>query len=73
MVFAGAWKDASWLVIIALINSAISIYYYLKVIGTIVSPAEHEQEKIKLSPLTIGVLTIALIGMLGFSFVISWL
>lgn len=73
IVFSNAWSSASWLVIIALINSAISIYYYLKVIATIASPAEHEQEKIKLSPLTIAVLTIALIGMLGFSFVISWL
>lgn len=73
LVFSHAWENASWLVIIALINSAISIYYYLKVIGTIVSPAEHEQEKIKLSPLTIGVLTIALIGMLGLSFVMTWL
>lgn len=73
MVFSGAWKEASWLVIIALINSAISIYYYLKVIVTIASPAEHEQEKIKLSPLTIIVLTIALIGMLGFSLFFSWL
>ncbi|MNY31671.1 NAD(P)H-quinone oxidoreductase subunit 2, chloroplastic [compost metagenome] len=58
------------MVIIALINSAISIYYYLKVIGTIVSPADEEQAKIKLSPLTIVVLTIALVGMLGFSFVL---
>lgn len=73
MVFSSAWREASWLVIIALINSAISIYYYLKVIVTIASPAEHEQEKIKLSPLTIIVLTIALIGMLGFSSFFSWL
>lgn len=73
IVFSNAWASASWLVIIALINSAISIYYYLKVIGMIVSPAEHEQEKIKLSPLTVIVLIIALVGMLGFSFVISWL
>ena len=69
MVFSSAWQGNSWLVIIALINSAISIYYYLKVIGTIVSPAEQEQEKIKLSPLTYLVITIALIGMLGFSFI----
>jgi len=70
ILFSEAWANASWLVIIALINSGISIYYYLKVMGTMVSPAEHEQEKIKLSPLTIVVLTIALIGMLGFSFIL---
>ena len=70
IVFSSAWKSASWLVIIALINSAISIYYYLKVIGTIVSPAEQEQAKIKLSPLTVAVLIISLIGMLGFSFIL---
>ncbi|MDR0802305.1 NADH-quinone oxidoreductase subunit N [Fluviicola sp.] len=73
IVFSSAWANASWLVIIALINSAISIYYYLKVIATIISPVESGQEKIKLSPLTIGVLTLALIGMLGFSVIVSWL
>jgi NADH-quinone oxidoreductase subunit N len=73
ILFSAAWKSASWLVIIALINSGISIYYYLKVMGTMVSPAEQEQEKIKLSPLTIVVLTIALIGMLGFSFILPLL
>lgn len=73
LVFSSAWKSASWLVIIALINSAISIYYYLKVMGTIVSPAEQEPEKIKLAPLTIAVLVISLVGMLGFSFVLPLL
>jgi NADH-quinone oxidoreductase subunit N len=73
ILFSGAWKNASWLVIIALINSGISIYYYLKVIGTIASPADVEQEKIKLSPLTIVVLSISLVGMLGLSFILSWL
>jgi len=73
ILFLAAWANASWLVIIALINSGISIYYYLKVMGTMVSPAEHEQEKIKLSPLTVVVLTIALVGMLGFSFILPLL
>lgn len=70
VLFSAAWKNASWLVIIALINSGISIYYYLKVLVTMVSPAEQEVEKIKLSPLTIAVLTVALVGMLGFSFIL---
>jgi NADH-quinone oxidoreductase subunit N len=73
ILFSAAWKSASWLVIIALINSGISIYYYLKVIVAIASPADQEQEKIKLSPLTIAVLVIALAGMLGFSFVLPLL
>jgi NADH-quinone oxidoreductase subunit N len=73
ILFSAAWKSASWLVIIALINSGISIYYYLKVLVTIASPADHEQEKIKLSPLTIAVLTVALVGMLGFSFILPLL
>lgn len=73
VVFLGAWKNASWLVIIALINSAISIYYYLKMLVVIVSPAEEEQEKIKLTPMTIIVLSIALVGMLGLSFVLPYL
>ncbi|WP_341907342.1 NADH-quinone oxidoreductase subunit N [Fluviicola taffensis] len=73
ILFSSAWANASWLVIIALINSGISIYYYLKVMGTMVSPAEQEQEKIKLSPLTVVVLTIALVGMLGFSFILPLL
>ena len=73
ILFSGAWENASWLVIIALINSGISIYYYLKVLVTIASPAEQEQEKIKLSPLTVAVLIIALVGMLGFSFILPFL
>jgi NADH-quinone oxidoreductase subunit N len=73
ILFSSAWENASWLVIIALINSGISIYYYLKVLVTIVSPAEQEGEKIKLSPLTIAVLTVALVGMLGFSFILPLL
>lgn len=73
ILFSSAWKSVSWLVLIALINSGISIYYYLKVIGTIVSPAENEQAKIKLSPLTIAVLIVALVGMLGFSFILPLL
>lgn len=73
VVFLGAWRDASWLVIIALINSAISIYYYLKMLVVMLSPAEVEQDKIKLSPLTIVVLTISLVGMLGLSFVLPYM
>lgn len=68
MVFSSAWNDWWWLVIIALVNSAISIYYYLRMLGTVVSPADEPGEKIKLSPLTFLVLLICLAGMLGLAF-----
>lgn len=65
MVFSHAWNDWWWLVIIALINSAISIYYYLRMLGTVISTEETPGEKIKVSPLTTVVLLICLAGMLG--------
>lgn len=65
MVFSHAWNDWWWLVIIALINSAISIYYYLRMLGTVISTDETPGDKIKVSPLTAVVLLICLIGMLG--------
>jgi len=73
MVFSHAWNDWWWLVIIALVNSAISIYYYLRMIGTVVSREEEPADKIKLSPLTASVLVICLVAMLGLSLVIPFL
>ncbi|ASS47354.1 MAG: hypothetical protein A3D31_16045 [Candidatus Fluviicola riflensis] len=73
MVFSHAWNDWWWLVIIALINSAISIYYYLRMLGTVVSAEETPGEKIKVSPLTTAVLLICLAGMLGLSVVPTFL
>jgi NADH-quinone oxidoreductase subunit N len=73
MVFSHAWNDWWWLVIIALINSAISIYYYLRMLGTIVSRDEAPAEKIRLKPLTTIVLVVCLIGMLGLGFFLSYL
>jgi NADH-quinone oxidoreductase subunit N len=69
MVFSAAWSSYWWVVIIALINSAISIYYYLKVLGVMVSKSETPQEKIKLSPLTTIALLVSLVGMLGLAIV----
>src|SRR5262249_23122303 len=68
MVFASAWENWRWLVIIALVNSAISIYYYLRMLGAIVSRDEVPREKIRVSPLTAIVLVICLVGMLGLAF-----
>lgn len=73
MVFTDAWNTHSWLVIIALINSAISIYYYLRVIIAVVSPAETEQPKIQLSILTRILLVIVLIGILGLAVLIPFI
>lgn len=73
MVLADAWKEHSTLVIIALINSAISIYYYLKVLGAIVSKSETEQAPIKLSFLTTLIVVITIIGMIGLPFIIPFL
>jgi NADH-quinone oxidoreductase subunit N len=71
MVFSHAWTNWWWLVIIALINSAISIYYYLRMLGTIVSREETSAEKIRLTPLTTIVLVICLVGMLGLGFFLT--
>lgn len=63
MVFSHAWNDWWWLVIIALINSAISIYYYLRIIGLIVDrEGEGETEKIALSIPVIAVLILCLVA-----------
>jgi NADH-quinone oxidoreductase subunit N len=73
LVLADAWKEHSTLVIIALVNSAISIYYYLKVFGAIVSKSETEQAPIKLSLLTTLIIVITIIGMIGLPFIIPFL
>ncbi len=76
MVFTTAWTDWAWLVVIALINSAISIYYYLRLIGAVIDrETETTEPKIKVSlPVTI-VLVICMIGMLFLTLVpavIQW-
>lgn len=73
IVLADAWREHSTLVIIALVNSAISIYYYLKVLGAIVSRSETEQAPIKLSFLTTLIVVITIIGMIGLPFIIPFL
>jgi NADH-quinone oxidoreductase subunit N len=69
MVFTAAWNSYWWLVIIALINSAISIYYYLKLITAMMSKSDVPQEKITISPLTALMLAISIVGMLGLTFI----
>lgn len=57
MVFASAWYGHSWLVIIALINSAISIYYYLRLLWVAVSKDGTDRPKVQVP----GVAGIALV------------
>lgn len=74
MVFSAAWSNYWWLVIIALINSAISIYYYLRLIGVAMSREDDAPaDKISLKPLTVIVLLVCLAAMLGLGFATSCL
>ena len=68
MVFSAAWTNYSWLVIVALVNSAISIYYYLRLLGVAASKDENNLPAIKLRPLTTLVLIVCLAAMLGLGF-----
>lgn len=67
-VFSTAWSNYWWLVIIALANSAISIYYYLRLIGVAASSDENTTP-IKVNPLVAIVLVICVLAMLGMPFV----
>ena len=70
MVFSSAAADHMWLVVIALINSGIGIFYYLKLVTVIVSKPETAQERLPVNFITILVVLIATIGTLGLAFVI---
>ncbi len=65
-LFAGVFKDYPWLVIIAVLNSAISIYYYFKIIIAMYFTAEENEEASKacLSPLNTGVVIFCSLGVL---------
>jgi NADH:ubiquinone oxidoreductase subunit 2 (subunit N) len=73
MVFSSASGQYLWLVIIALINSGIGIYYYLKLITVIATKPDSAQPKIVVSPLTVLVVSIATIGTLGLAFLVHYL
>jgi NADH-quinone oxidoreductase subunit N len=65
MVFSAAFDQYPVLIIIAVINSAIGIYYYLKLV--VVALSEPDQEQVTLEPLSflsIAVLVIAMAGIL---------
>jgi NADH-quinone oxidoreductase subunit N len=67
LVFSSAFVDYPWFVILALLNSGIAIYYYLRMIVTISSTSEENQvelEKTK-NPVYNAVLVICAIGLLS--------
>jgi len=71
LVFASAITDFPVLVVIAIINSGIGIYYYLKTIMTIVSKEDVSTEKVEVSSIQYLVLVICTIGLLVGGMLIS--
>lgn len=71
LVFAGAISDYPVLVIIALLNSGIGIYYYLKTVMTIVSKDDVSTEAIEVTKLQYFVLAICTIGLIAGGMLIS--
>lgn len=64
LVFSSAMAQYPILVIIALANSGIAIYYYLKLIKITVEPLEDSKPTAKLNPMYILVLAICALGMI---------
>lgn len=69
MVFSAVWNNYWWLIVTALMSSAISIYYYLRLMGSPMSDESSENSALSVSPLTYLVLLICLVAMLGMPFV----
>ena len=65
LIFADAIQSYTFLIVIALINSGIGIYYYLRTLMVILSkPVEGNEAKLSPTPLAYFVLIICSIGML---------
>jgi NADH-quinone oxidoreductase subunit N len=67
-LFAAAWNNGlSWLVVLGLVNSAVSLYYYLRVVRQMYFvPAEEEEPKrLRVSPAITVAMGIAVIGVLA--------
>lgn len=73
LVFSSLWNSYWWLILIALVNSGISIYYYLKIIIVILSKNDETSEKIKIQPLTALALILSTVGTIGLGFLFSYL
>lgn len=67
-IFSAAVKDGFiWLAVIGVMNSFVSVYYYLRVVKTIYfEPAQESYSAIPYSPALLAVLGITIIGTLGF-------
>ncbi len=72
LVFTSLWSNYWWLILIALVNSGISIYYYLRIIMVILSKSDNT-EKIKVQPLSFIALFLSSIGTIGLGFLLSYL
>lgn len=64
LVFAGAISEFPTLVVIAIINSGIGIYYYLKTIMTVVSKDDVSEAKIEVTGIQYFVLVVCALGLL---------
>ena len=75
LVFSTAISEYPTLVIIAVINSGIGIYYYLKTVITVVSKDELSEGEAKFSvtPLQWFVLAVCIFGLLFGGFFVSYL
>lgn len=65
LVFASAISDFPTLVVIAIINSGIGIYYYLKTIMTIVAKEDVSNDKLEVTAIQYVVLTVCLVGLIA--------
>lgn len=67
LVFSSAFADYPWFVILALVNSGIAIYYYLRMIVTVASTPDDSQDismQDTKNPIYLFVLTICAMGLL---------
>jgi NADH-quinone oxidoreductase subunit N len=72
-LFSDVWAKAPWLVIIALITSAIGIYYYLKMIIAVLTPSIEQREKLRVDLPSLLAMIVCVIVTLGLSFYTAYL
>ena len=66
MLFSSVWSYYPWLIVFALINSAIGVFIYLRLIMTIMSKeSAGDAKEITVSPLQTVVLVISLLLLVG--------
>ena len=72
LIFSGVITEQPILVIIALANSGIAIYYYLKLIRISLEPLEEGTPALKVNPLHLIVLGICTLGILAGG-IVTWI